>query len=197
MTLTLEHHDALTELVNIGVGRAAKALSDLVDTRIELRVPSVAICKFSALTDYLNNQEELLDVSVFQDFRGEITGRAVLAFPKKSGLRLGQLLAEFEEEPEEFDLDLMGLITEVGNIVLNGVLGSLGNALSNGLSYTVPEASVNQQITELVANQGQESVILCDAEFGMAADQFRSSLILIFNLGEVEQALGKLELTVI
>jgi chemotaxis protein CheC len=41
--LTESQRDALTELINIGYGRAAGALSELTGYRISLDVPSVAI----------------------------------------------------------------------------------------------------------------------------------------------------------
>ena len=43
MNVSAEEIDALRELINIGVGRAAGALNDMVGAHVELRVPSVRL----------------------------------------------------------------------------------------------------------------------------------------------------------
>ena len=43
MQLSSSQLDALAEVVNIGVGRAAASLSELLGTRIELSVPQIQI----------------------------------------------------------------------------------------------------------------------------------------------------------
>ena len=52
MILTDEQQDILTELVNIGVGRAAASLSELVGKRIDLNVPKLVICDPETLNTY-------------------------------------------------------------------------------------------------------------------------------------------------
>ena len=49
MSLTLEHIDALKELINIGVGRAMGALNQMLEAPVRLYVPTVKIGKISEL----------------------------------------------------------------------------------------------------------------------------------------------------
>ena len=135
MIHTSDHLDALTEVVNIGVGRAAAALSELLGSRIDLTVPTVSLLKFSELSEEVSSK---LDTSIIQDFVGPTSGRAILAFPDASALKLGQILADLDDIPPELDFDLQDVLNEVGNIVLNGVLGSLSNIVKGSLQYTVP-----------------------------------------------------------
>jgi chemotaxis protein CheC len=195
MKLTDEQIDSLTEVVNIGVGRAAAALSDLVDKHIELTVPSITISSLAELQKQLEAREDLLDTSIIQDFRGSVTGRSVLAFPRTSGLKLGQILSDLEAPPDELDLDLSGILVEVGNIVLNGVLGSISNMLQIQFDYSVPEMSLSGAANDLGVEQESttqaenRAVILTDAHFRVAESQIDGSLILMFQVSEIESAL--------
>jgi chemotaxis protein CheC len=198
MKLNDEQIDGLTEVVNIGIGRAAAALSDLIDDRIELDVPSITVCGLAELQEHLDASDNLLDTSIIQDFRGSVSGRAVLAFPRTSSLTLGQILAELEAPPDELDLDLSEIIVEVGNIVLNGVLGSISNMLGIRFDYSVPELSLNGAANDLSVEQGSielaknQTVIMMDAHFRVAESQINGSLILMFQLGDIESALHKM-----
>ena len=119
----------------------------------------------------------------------------MLAFPRRSALLLSQTLAELDEEPDDFDIDLSGILTEVGNIVLNGVVGSIGNILDIGLSYTVPELSINQDVAHKIREHGQEDeeqvVILANTTFEVEDREVSGSLLVVFRIGLIRDALNE------
>lgn len=201
MLLTYDQCDALTEVVNIGVGRAAAALSDLVQGRVELCVPRVRVCTLEELRAEMNSCGEPVNTSVLQGFTGTITGRAMLAFPKRSGVALAKLLADEEladatpgEEALEFDL--AGILEEIGNIVLNAVLGSLANLFEDDFRYTVPELCVGSAPEALmrgVASIGPKAVcLLADTRFDLSTSHIGGSLLLAFNTEEMSVLLDRL-----
>ena len=53
MNLTAVQEDALTEVINIGFGRAAASLSKLTGQRVQLEVPNIAMCPLDELSDRL------------------------------------------------------------------------------------------------------------------------------------------------
>ena len=59
MELTIEQKDALTELINIGYGRAAAALSELTGYRITLEVPRVSMHEIQAIAPLLESMINL------------------------------------------------------------------------------------------------------------------------------------------
>jgi len=192
MSYTSEETDVLTEVVNIGVGRAAASLNELIGERIELSVPQVTLCTLSEIQGNVREDRGELDTSIIQDFDGPTSGRAVLAFPGSSALKLGQILADLDEEPTELDFDLRDVLNEVGNIVLNGVLGSLSNLLQGNLRYTVPKLSTETSFWELVQRHlardenGETPVLIADARFQVAARNIGGSLILLFDCGGIQ-----------
>jgi chemotaxis protein CheC len=198
MTLLLNdvQSDVLTEVVNIGVGRAAALLSEMIKERIGLSVPHVKICGLGELAAKMQESGEPLDTSIVQDFAGGVSGRALLCFPKSSGIKLGQVFAGDKATTDELDFGLTGILEEVGNIVLNSVLGTIGNlmggSIPSGLEYSVPQLHTDSQVGRLVANHLQTqdeddcSVLMADARFKVDAAQITGSLLIAFDLGSVE-----------
>ncbi len=203
MRLTEDQLDALTEVVNIGVGRGAASLHTLVDQRIDLCVPRVRLCELAELQAELDSADEPVDTSVVQGFEGAITGRAMLAFPKRSGVALAQLLAD--DDPlgaagtdDALEFDLAGILEEIGNIVLNGVLGSLANVFEDDFRYSVPElccGSAPQALTRDISTATigtSPTCLLADARFDLADSQISGSLLLAFNTSELAVLLDRL-----
>jgi chemotaxis protein CheC len=198
MRLTSDQHDALVELVNIGVGRAAAALSDLAAARVELSVPNVIICSLEELKIQVESNLEPFETLICQDFKGGLSGRAVLAFPRTSALKFVQLLGNLSAVPVERDLDLSGILMEVGNIVLNSVMGSIGNISGVKLACLLPEVSTDNSVVTVMAAhlaQGEpmeHSVFLADVQFQVAERDIRGSIAILFEVGGISTLLKSL-----
>jgi chemotaxis protein CheC len=195
VTHQIGEHDILTEVVNIGMGKAADSLSQLIGERICLSVPGIVVCEPEELSRILGERSELLDTSVVQEFEGSVSGRAVLAFPRASGVKLGQVLAGLDETPGELDLDLSEILEEVGNIVLNGVLGSIGNMLDTGLAYSVPRLYKATDVRQLVTSPAGEECtartqLLADTRFEVSSRRISGSLLIMFGLGSIETVIA-------
>ena len=80
--------DALTELVNIGVSKAANSLRAMVGAQVHLSVPTVALVSRGEAIGILSEREIKNLVAVHQVFEGDITGRALLIFPETKSLEL-------------------------------------------------------------------------------------------------------------
>lgn len=192
MILSDDQLDALTEIVNIGVGKAAASLSDLIGERICLTVPALVVCDSELLTDVLAERRDALDTSVVQDFNGPIGGRAILAFSKASGIQLGQVLLGFDESPSELDLDLGEILEEVGNIVLNGVLGSIGNLVAEELVYSVPRFHPDTTVAGLIHGESEirpSTKVVADARFEVACRNISGSLMILFEIDNIQTLL--------
>ncbi len=197
MRLNADQLDALAEVVNIGVGRAASSLYELIDRHIVLRVPKVTMAEPDRLNCVSSADNSPLDTSVVQDFSGPIKGRALLAFPESSGVALARILGEQEDGQDELEFDLAGILEEVGNIVLNAVLGSLANLFEGEFHYSVPllkqEESADRVIAEYDLGDGNDSTILmADAYFEVADSQIGGSLLLAFSMSEMAELLNNL-----
>ncbi len=131
--------DALAELVNMGMGRAGDVLNDMLDSHIVLSTPEILIIQADALPDLLAAGDTTLFSSVEMNFNGLMDGRVRLLFQAvDAGKLVDRILGAEAVQEEGLDALRAGTLSEVGNIVINAILGTISNALGMELHYTVP-----------------------------------------------------------
>jgi chemotaxis protein CheC len=131
--------DALTELVNIGVSRAAASLRKMVGRQVLLSVPSAEVVTRRTAANLIGQREAEPLVAVRQDFSGAFSGRALLIFPEGRSLELvravvGEAMGEAEMRGLEDEA-----LAETGNVILNGCLATMANMLRQSLTMALPE----------------------------------------------------------
>jgi chemotaxis protein CheC len=114
MELTPDEKDALTELINIGYGRAAGALSELTGYRVRLEVPSVTLHEIEVLVPMLANLIKVDVACVNQSFTGPISGNALLMMDEASAITLSRVLTDERTLSLEFDSNVREIMVEVG-----------------------------------------------------------------------------------
>ena len=87
VALTDIERDALTELVNIGVSRAASSLRKMIGEEVLLSVPSVEIMPPQEAARLIGERETDGLVAI-QQYRGSLLGRALLIFPEATSMDL-------------------------------------------------------------------------------------------------------------
>jgi chemotaxis protein CheC len=131
--------DALTELVNLGVSRAALSLREMTGEQVLLSVPSVDLIPRTRAIETLGKNEPNRLVAVHQVFDGDINGRALLIFPETRSLELVRAVTS-GNLPLEDILELEHeALAETGNIILNGCLATIANLLQRTLMISLPE----------------------------------------------------------
>ncbi|MEO5338307.1 MAG: chemotaxis protein CheC [Magnetospirillum sp. WYHS-4] len=156
--LTEFQHAAITEMLNIAIGKSAAALNALVDEEVTLSVPEVIFTTCGEAARMIEKQAGSVACAVMQEFVGAFSGNAMLIFPEAKSLALVRLMIG-EAVPLESLTELeQEALTEVGNIVLNASLGTLANLLGLEIDSSLP-----------VYLSGTGSAILQDA-VGKCAD---------------------------
>lgn len=139
ISLSEFERDALTELVNIGVGRAATSLRKMVGKHILLSVPAVEVVTLAAASRLLVERETDRLVAIRQAFSGFFSGRALLIFPQSNSLDLVRAVVSGDLSVAELVELERDALAETGNIILNGCLGSMANMLHEPLVMSLPE----------------------------------------------------------
>ena len=137
--LSALERDALTEIVNVGVSRAAAALRKMVHEQVLLSVPSVEFVNRGQATALLGERERDDLIAVRQDFSGAFSGRAVLILPKDSGIELVRAVLGDDLPPGEVSAMQEEALAETGNVILNGCIGTMANMLRRPLTMSLPE----------------------------------------------------------
>ena len=131
--------DALGELVNLGVSRAALSLREMVGEQVLLSVPAVALVTRVQAIATLGERETSKLVAVHQAFEGDIAGRALLIFPEAKSLELVRAVTGGNLPLEDIiDLEQEAL-AETGNIIINACLATIANMLRRSLKVSLPE----------------------------------------------------------
>jgi chemotaxis protein CheC len=131
--------DSITELVNLGVSRAAANLARMVHEEVLLTVPRVALMSRGEAILALGERESRSLVAVHQTFEGEITGRALLIFPEERSLELVRAVVGSDLSLEEIIELEQEALAETGNIILNSCLATIANSLESNLKISLPE----------------------------------------------------------
>lgn len=138
--------DILRELFNISVGKASSLLSEIIDRKIILNVPEVRILDMDNninMQDFLPEKPDGIFMISSISFDYELEGKASMIFSAEK-MRTFIDLCLNNDETEDYheisfsDIDI-DVIKEIGNIVLNAVVGEIGNLLDLKLTYSLPE----------------------------------------------------------
>ncbi|MGL5061583.1 MAG: chemotaxis protein CheC [Microcoleus sp.] len=186
MELTADEIDALKELINIGVGQAAGMLNEMLQFPIELQIPEVELLTPVELQAAMKERFGIEQLSVVQlGFNGSFSGSAQLLFPTDSAVNLVSVLTGEDKASPDLDSLKISTLTEVGNMLINGVMGSIGNVLNQPLDYEVPYYTEEEIEQLLLKEESQDygSVLLAPAHFYVAQLEIQGDIILFFDVG--------------
>ena len=157
ITLTSFAKDSLREVMNIGAGNAATALSQLTKTRVDISAPSVETLKVEEVPNYVGKPDSIMSVVLLQVL-GDAPGVMMLMFPKESALKIAHLLIR-QSRTVLSDIDRTAL-REVGNVLAGSCLHSLSNFLHMTFIQSVPNTAtdmVGALLSSTLADIGQPS----------------------------------------
>ncbi len=181
--------------MNIGVGRGASVLNTMLNSHITLQIPFVKMLSCDELKAELDmvGKDRLASVNLL--FKGLFSGNAKLLFPSESALKLVTALTG--EEPNASDLDsiLAGTLSEIGNIVLNSVMGSISNLLQLSLSYSVPnyiEGNVNS-LFNMDKIAPKADILLARTRFIIEEFNVEGDIVIFFEVGSFDKLLASLK----
>ena len=191
----LEHNQRGPALLNLdqlqfvlgkGISQAADILNQLTDCPLTFQPPIVENVTVQSVQTLLRQRFRDDPICATQlPFEGGLAGIAQLFFPQNSALYLtAALTGEPPESPGIAQLREDAL-TEVGNIVLNSVMGEMGNILEQSLSFSVPIylESVIADLTQSLAQEHEQTAfLLAQTRFMIEDLQIQGDIILFFKM---------------
>lgn len=187
--LTDLERDALTELVNMGMGRAARNLGRMIREQVQLSIPRTEILSRREAAEHLSRGGRLALVAVGQDFEGSFSGRALLLFPESDSLALARAVLDGELTLEEIvDLEQEAL-AEIGNIVLNGCLAVLANTLERSLNMSLPQVLRGDGRLLLLGpdSDPEELVLFLRIKFAVSTRNIEGYIALLMDLPSLSE----------
>jgi len=187
MYISPEQLDALQELLNIGVGRAAGSLNQMLEKPIRLHIPFLQLGKMEELSKEVQKMKDTTLSSVQLPFKGTFSGASCLLFPTESAKALVIALTGETEDLDTMDSLRESTLTEIGNIVLNGVMGSLANLLNHQIIYSVPfyqETSI-QGLLQPTPSDSSEIILWGQTQFTIEEYDLTGDIMLMFGIPDL------------
>lgn len=197
MELTEFQRDALTELINIGFGRAAASLSRITGHRVLLEVPQVAIYPMNEVNAALSRVVRGDIATVHQVFSGPVAGDALLVLDTAGAALIKQLLTDEMPLPLAMDASGQEVVTEVGNILLNACLGMFGNLLKVQVSFSVPRLTLETLgiVLDSITVEDQELryALVVHAAFRLRDNSLSGYLVIMLGVSSLDRLLHAVE----
>ncbi|MBP2133818.1 chemotaxis protein CheC [Methanomicrobium sp. W14] len=183
-----EDVDAIKEILNIGIGRSAQMLNNITKSHILLSIPQVKIYNAKTLQKGVDNYLDENSATVKLEFSGVFSGITAVAFPKDSATKLVMVITGEEAELPELDSIRIETLKEVGNIIINGVMGSISNFLSTHLDYTLPLYEEGSIIDMLKSGKKvyDEQIIMAVACFKIKDLDIEGNIFMILEIGSMK-----------
>ena len=136
------YFDVLKELGNIGAGNATTALAQLLDTKVDMKVPKVALLDFKEVGEAMGGEEQIM-AGIYQVVEGDITGSIMFLLEEQSARTLVSKLMGVDASQGEFTEMEISALKEIGNIITGSYLSSLSTLTNLKIISSIPEISID------------------------------------------------------
>jgi chemotaxis protein CheC len=176
-TLKTLQLDALREVANIGAGHAATALSQMVGERIMISVPTINVAKLEDVPPQVAAPDEPV-AAVLMHMLGDLTGRTLLVFPRRTAIRLAELLLRRPNHQGDFNEMEQSAIKEAGNILSSAYMNALSDFMGMMLIPSPPSLAIDMSDAVLTTTYlqfgGDKDYVFCvESEFVMSDTEER------------------------
>ncbi|MBL4907741.1 MAG: chemotaxis protein CheX [Sneathiella sp.] len=189
--------DALTEIMNMGIGVAASSLSEMVGEEVILNIPKIRLVSRHDISQELSTQCPEGMSYVFQDFSGTVHGRSALLFPIQKSFNLVKaLLGNIEIDDELTEMEQEAL-SEVGNVILNACIATLVNNLALEIEVEIPQYVRGGAVSVLLEGDTQldhsQTNLFCAVNFSTRESGIEGYVMFLLELPSVKTLKNSLE----
>lgn len=186
--LTELQHDALTEIFNISIGRAAAAMGKIVHTEITLMVPRFEFLNLRDVARTLGEFGDKRISGVSQKFNGPFNTEAILMFPEEKSLEIVRMMLGGDYPLSELSDLEQEAMSEVGNIILNACIGTIANISGQKFSSSLPEFRLGKGQNILCDNNScdEDMVLFIHINFIITRQSIHGYLAFLMNLPSID-----------
>jgi len=158
--------DALREVGNIGAGNSATALSQLLNRKIDMTLPSINIVPFRDIFSRIGGED--LVVGIIVRVLGDTPGNILFVFEKETALGIiKDLTGENNEQISEMG---NSVLCEIGNIISGSYLNAISTLTNLAIMPSVPAVATDMlgailSTTFIESGQYDDYVLDIETEF--------------------------------
>ncbi len=190
--------DVLREIGNIGAGNATTALSKMLNTKVDMKVPKIDLLEFKDLSEIIGGAENIV-VGILLTLEGDIDGMIMFVLETESAHRIVNLLMSGMCEPtQDFNEIERSALQEIGNIIAGAYLSSLSTLTRMTITSSVPYLAIDMagailSVPAIEFGKISDKALLIETEFGEKETEVNGYFILIPTLesyGSILSSLG-------
>lgn len=179
---------ALKEIVNIGGGNAATSLSQMINQRVRMDVPTVELMEYEEVFQTIHSEDTAVKVVLIQLIGGE--GSFIFVAEPDHANELAKMMMATEGELSEELVD--SAVTELVNILVNSFLNATMKLLDKNLIASVPVVTVDMfgsVLTSLYMEQSyfDSKIVIIKNEFWSMGEKIEGSLYFVPNQEFMEE----------
>lgn len=186
-------YDVLREVGNIGAGNAITALSQLLNSKVDMNVPKVELLDFKSLADVVGSAETTV-AGILLNLSGDIDGMMMFMMEYSAAHHLvNRLTGKDKENMDTFtEMDLSAL-KEIGNIIAGAYLCALSQLTNLNIMESIPYMAIDMagavlSVPAIAFGQVGDKALLIESEFNQIDNSVGGFFILI----PTEESYGKI-----
>lgn len=186
-------YDVLREVGNIGAGNAITALSQLLNSKVDMNVPKVELLDFKSLADVVGSAETTV-AGILLNLSGDIDGMMMFMMEYSAAHHLvNRLTGKEKENMDTFtEMDLSAL-KEIGNIIAGAYLCALSQLTNLNIVESIPYMAIDMagavlSVPAIAFGQVGDKALLIESEFNQIDNSVGGFFILI----PTEESYGKI-----
>jgi len=183
--------DALKEIGNIGAGNSATALSQVINRRIDMNVPDVAMVPLEAVPDLVGGPDTIV-VGVFLRVYGKAPGNILFLLPQKSAFYLvDTLMGRPVGTTTKLDFMDESALMEIGNILAGAYLNAFFTFTQLAMLPSIPALAMDMagailNIVLVQLGQMGDQALVIETEFLSEDDGINGHFFLVPDPGSLE-----------
>ncbi|MDF2589398.1 MAG: CheC, inhibitor of methylation [Anaerocolumna sp.] len=191
--------DVLKEIGNIGAGNATTALSTMINGKVDMAVPKVALLEFKELPDMVGGAENIV-VGILITLEGEINGMMMFMLDQVSASHLVKILiGNMGNDTGEFSEMELSALKEIGNIISGAYLSSLSTLTNIRIDASIPYMSIDMagailSVPAIEFGKVGDKALIIETEFCKDDSNVNGYFILIPSLESYDVILSSLGL---
>ncbi len=140
--VTKEYYDVLKELGNIGAGNATTALAQMLQCKVDMKVPQVRLLDFKDVGEAMGGEEQIV-IGIYLAVEGDITGSIMFVLERSAGKALVSKLMGMPATEGDFTEMEISALKEIGNIITGAYLNSLAQLTNLKMLPSIPDLNVD------------------------------------------------------
>ncbi len=192
--LTQEQRDALREIVTIGAGNAATALSQMLKKKVDIKVPDVSLTSIDKAPEVFGGAETLV-TAIYLQLLGDVSGIILFSFQQDEANRLSDALLGLPLGKTKMLNDMArSALKETTTILSGAYLSAIGKLLkmrllvsSPGFAQDMAGAIVDNILVE--TSKEADSALVMDTELNIVDEKIVAYFFFIPDVGSLRKIL--------